>query len=693
MKKLLLQDELSECGLVCLAHVSSKLGGNEALNELRRKYPVSNRGLNLREMKDIAADIGLVGRAVSCEVDELADLKTPAILHWNFQHFVVLEKVKRNKYLVFDPAFGTYYPSIKDISSKFTGVALELTPAASFVRRRRPSELSLSSWFKFSREMWTPLGQIIFLSFVLQAYVIATPFYLQTAIDQAALKGDDKILGALAVGFAMFCVFNAGATFLRGVVTTNLTSLLNWDMSLRLFRHLIRLPLPWFQKRRLADVLSRFDAISPVRDILSGSLVSAIVDGTLALVTLAMMLLYDLRLGLIVIAGFMCYIFLRLISIPVTIKLGAAAMMAKIAESGKRIESIRAIQTIKIMGAENERESEWANKFAETIKRDQALSIVNLGFGTLQSLVDGLVKIFLIYLGVKSVMQHQMSIGVLYAFLSYQTQFSSKANALFDQYVKWRNTGIYSYRLADIVLTKQEDGLTGGGMIDRVIEGNVDVRGLYFTYAVQEKYILSNISFSIKKGEFVAIVGPSGTGKSTLLKIICGLYPVAAGEILIDGQSLRSWGTRAVRRSLGVVMQDDELLSGSIAENVAFFDDCIDIDKVWRCLRAAALYDEVNTMPMRAETLVGDLGSTLSGGQKQRMLLARALYREPQILILDEATSSLDAERESSINIALKQLAITRIIVAHRKETIDAADRIIGIDQGVVIFDRLKQTS
>ena len=682
------QTELSECGLICLAIAAEKLGSKVDLAALRRQHQVSSRGLTLKAVKDIAADMGMVGRAVGCDVDELAELKTPAILHWGFQHFVVLDSVRGDRVRIEDPAGGAVSLSLGEVSRKFTGVALELSPAPEFVKRRAPSELSLASWFRILPEMIGPMTQVLLLSLLLQAYVVAIPLYVQLAIDQAALKGDKHILAVLALGFGAFCLFNAGATFLRGIVSARLTSLLNWDMTLRLFRHLIRLPLPWYQRRRLADILSRFDSIGPVRDLVSGSLVTSLVDGLLTLATVIMMLVLAPTLAAIVLAGLAIYIVIRLCALPINMKLGSASISAKIAESGKRIESIRAIQTLKVMGAESERESDWSNKFLETIRADQNLAIANLTFSTLQSLVDGIVRVILVYLGVTAIISGDMSIGVFYAFLSYQAQFSGKAGSLFDQFVKWRTTSIYSHRLAEIVLTPKEAGIDDSGGAQPEIQGAIELRNLSFSYSTHEKYVFSNISLKIAQGEFVAIIGPSGGGKSTLLKVLCGLYSPSFGEVRIDGRPLDSWGPKPIRRALGVVLQDDELLHGTISENVAFFDEKIDLDLVWECLHMAALAGDVLAMPLRAETLIGDMGTSLSGGQKQRLLLARALYRRPRILVLDEATSHLDTQKEKSINDALQKLRITRVIVAHRRETIAAADRVICLDNGAIAFDR-----
>ncbi|ATQ77480.1 ABC transporter ATP-binding protein [Massilia violaceinigra] len=688
------QTETAECGLACLAIAASAFGANIELASLRQKYQISSRGMTLREIKEIAADMNMVGRAVRCEVDQLAELKCPALLHWELKHFVVLDKVKGMTFHIHDPARGRIKLYASEVSRKFSGAALELTEAKGFVKRKEPSPLSLKSWFRFIPEMYGPLIHIMILSLLLQCYILASPFYLQLAIDQAAHKGDKSILTVLAFGFGLLCVFNAGATLLRGIVVTRLTALLNWDMTVRLFRHMIRLPLPWYQRRRLADILSRFDSINEIRELLSGALVAVLVDGILAVATLILMFVLAPVLAWVVLGGFAIFVGLRFCALPLSIRFGMDALIANVEENGKRIESVRAIQTLKVMGAENEREGDWANKFSSTIKCNQNSALADLSFTTLQGMVEGAIRIVLIYLGVVAILDAKMSVGLFYAFLAYQTQFTFKAGALFDQVIRWRMTDMYSHRLADIVLTPKEEGIDAAVAGQPEIIGELEFRSLGFSYGPREPYVFAGVSFSVKCGEYVAIVGPSGAGKSTLLKVLCGLYPASQGEVLVDGRPLSWWGPKSVRRALGVVMQDDELLSGTIADNVAFFDEEVEMQRVWVCLRQAAMMDDVMNMPLRAETMIGDMGSSLSGGQKQRLLLARALYRRPKILVLDEATSHLDVAREGEINAALKALSITRIIVAHRQETIDSADRVIRLENGRVVSDReLKKSS
>jgi ATP-binding cassette, subfamily B, bacterial CvaB/MchF/RaxB len=676
------QTENSECGLVCLAYASSKLGAHLDMADLRRKFPISNRGLTLKQITDIASGMNMLARGIKCEIEELHQLKSPAILHWGLNHFVVLQKVTKTHILIHDPAIGQVRLSLKEAGKHFTGVALELSQSPDFKKRREKSPLSIWAWIRLTPELYSGFTQILLLSLMLQAYVVASPFYMQLAIDQAALKGDHQLLLTLALGFGLFGLFNIGADLLRNFATQQISASLSWDMSLRLFRHMVRLPLGWFQRRRLADTISRFDAINPIRDLISGGLITALIDGLLALTTLIMMFMFAQSLAICVVLGVILYIALRLASLPTSLRLSSEWLTAHIAENGKRIETIKAIQTLKVMSAESEQETQWSNRYADVIKRNLVSTRFNISVGAINHGFETVITTLVIFFGAKAIIDNQMTVGVLYAFMAYKGQFTSAITNVVEQIIHWKLNDIYSQRLADIVLTPKEDGIDRMDTIEAEIKGNIEIENLAFRYAPFEPFVFHGLNLKIKAGEMIAIIGPSGAGKSSLLKVMCGLYPPTGGEVRIDGRSLAAWGPKVLRRAYGVVMQDDELLSGTIAENVAFFDEKTDMDRVWQALDAACLKDEVMVMPMKAESFVGDMGGALSGGQKQRLLIARALYRQPRILFLDEATSHLDVSNEGRINESLKQLNITRVIIAHRPDTIRAADRVFDLETG-----------
>lgn len=686
------QAEAAECGLVSLAIVSALFGAPVSLSELRRTHPVSPRGLTLKQVIDIGGAIQLSGRAVRCDLKELPKLSTPAILHWGLNHFVVLQGLKGARAVIVDPATGRRTVDERELSAKFTGVAVEFSPTPLFEKRPAISPLKVSSLIQFTPKLKAGLTQVLILSLLLQAYVVISPFYMQLAIDEAAMKGDLDLLLTLALGFGIFATFNAVAEGFRSVALQAVSSLVSWQMTRRLFHQMVRLPLPWFQRRKLADVLTRFDSLNPIKDAISNGFIGGLIDGLLGVSTFVMMVIFAPVLGVMALLQFLLLLTIKLISVPVAMRYGIRALSASISEQGKRIETLRAIQTIKLMAGEADRESDWSNKLADTLKARQENALIGTVFAGARSLIDALFLVGSIYLGARNIIAGHMTVGVFYAFVSYRAQFLSRSENLLDQMVSWKLTDMHTHRLADIALQPREPGIEKLTAADEEIVGKVELRGVGFRYAPQDPAIFSNLNLTIEPGEFVAIVGPSGTGKSSLLKVMCGLYPASTGSVFFDDIPLEHWGPRAVRRSLGVVMQDDELLSGSIADNVAFFDESLDIARVRTCLDIAAMTKDIAAMPMKESTLVGDMGASLSGGQKQRILIARALYKQPRIMVLDEATSHLDVQTEHAIGNAIQALNITRIIVAHRPETIASADRVVVIDGGRIVRDVRKQS-
>ena len=678
-----MQSEATECGLACLGMAAQMMGSNIDLAWLRQRHPSSMRGMSLRQISDVAGAIGMTARAVRCDVDELRHLHAPAILHWGLHHFVVLDKVLRRGIRVFDPTRGYIKVSEGDLSRRFTGVALELATSPAFQRKVERPPFTPLALIRWSPELKGGLVQALFLSLLLQIYVAVSPLYMQTAIDNGALRGDTELLTSLAVGFVLFALFNAVAQGLRGIILQRLTALLSWDMSRRLFHHMIRLPLPWFEKRKLADTMARFQSIEPIKNLIATGLIGSVLDGMLSISTIVLMFVYSVPLALLAIGGFGVYLVIRVVTVPLTLRYSAQAFQASIAEQGKRLETLRAIQTIKVMSGETQREGAWANRQASLIEATQASGLATSALSAVQQLLETAVTILIVLIGARAVVAGQFTVGALYAFIAYRTQFVARATSLLDQMVSWRMLEVYNTRLADVVLTAPEPGVEATTTMLPVVKGAVELTNATFRYAASDQCVFQNVNMVVAPGESVAIVGASGCGKSTLVKAICGLYPLTLGEVKIDGLPLSIWGPRAIRGAVGAVLQNDELLPGSVLENVSFFDEDIDVERVWECLRNAAVDEEIRRLPMAEHSYVGDLGSALSGGQKQRLLLARALYKQPSILLLDEATSHLDVEKERRINAYLSNLAVTRIIVAHRPDTIAAADRVFVLQNGL----------
>ncbi|MAJ09222.1 MAG: hypothetical protein CMK04_10245 [Ponticaulis sp.] len=680
---LLRQAEAAECGLACVGMIAGYHGFQVDLPTLRRDFPISLKGATLADVIQIAAGMNFGSRALRCELSELKNLRTPAILHWKMSHFVVLKKATSRRVEIFDPALGRQSFQMEDISDQFTGVALELTPTSNFVKKRERNPIRLTSLVRLSGESWKALGQGVLLSLFLQIFVLLTPYYMQLVIDDAILKGNLNFLTAIATGFGVLALFEMLTGVLRGLVFQFLSNVVAFDMEASLLHHMVRLPLSYFHRRHTGDIQQRFQSLLPIRDFVVNGAIAALLDGVLAIFIGVILFMYDFYLGLTVLAVVILYALARLSFLEISKKLAGNLLVAEAKENTKFLETLRAMQTIKVSGAEVERENLWRNLAAETLNAQIRVGNVNIGYQALNKFLMAGSNVLIVYLAAQSIFQSEMTIGMLTAIMAYKGQFEGRLTTLLDQWVAFKLLDVHLERVSDIGLTEQEQHLKTQGM-NKPLDGKIEVRKLMFRYAPHEKEVLRNINLKIEPGEFVAICGPSGSGKSTLMRLLVGLYQPSYGEVLFDGYPVSSWGLSNLRRQIGVVMQDDTLLAGSIEENISLFDDRPDHDTIRWAAKLAQIDEDIQNMPMGYKSLVGDMGSSLSGGQQQRVMIARALYRRPKLLVMDESTSALDITREQNLNQALKELTMTRIVAAHRPETLRAADRVVVLEGGTL---------
>jgi ATP-binding cassette subfamily B protein RaxB len=676
------QAAASECGLACLAMIASYYGRQSDLNTLRREYPVSLKGATLAMVMETATKLGLAGRPLRLEIEHLRNLRAPAILHWDMNHFVVLRQVSRSGLVIHDPAVGTRRHSFTEVSKHFTGVALELTPDATFRPQRAEKELSLFHVLGQITGLGPLLVQTLILSLILQLHVLATPFYMQVVVDNAIAKNDHDLLLVLALGFALLLLINTGATLIRARLLTYAQRTLAFQMGSGLFRHLLRLPMSYFEKRHVGDLVSRFTSTEPVRALLAEGLVTALIDGTMALLTAAMMFLYRPALGFVVLAALALYFALRAGFYHLMRRRSLDLIEARSRESTTFIETMRAVQSIKIFTREPERCAVWMNRYAQVVQAEASTSLLKQVFRIANEVIFGLENVLIIYFGAQAALAGDMTVGMLFAFISYKQQLVDKAARLIERAIEFRMLDLHLERLADVAGAEPEQGHFRPVAYQQPIRGDLEVRELCFRYAEGEPFVLRDINLNVQAGDYLAITGPSGCGKTTLLKVILGLLEPSSGEILIDGVPLRILGHQTFRKSIGVVMQDDQLLSGSIADNICFFDESFELEHMMHCAELAGIHEEICRMPMAYNSLIGDMGTSLSGGQKQRILLARALYRRPRLLFMDEGTSHLDIATERQVTAAIKALGLTRLIIAHRPETIASATRRLVLRDG-----------
>jgi ATP-binding cassette subfamily B protein RaxB len=680
-RNVILQSEPAECGLACLAMVASRHGMSLPLRELRRRFPLSLKGASLSRIMGIATQLGLASRALRLEPDELCRLRTPCILHWDLNHFVVLEKANARQATIVDPVAGRRTLQAADLSRHFTGVALELTPAAGFQQEKQSLTVPLRQLTGPVSGMWRALGLVLLLSLALQVFVLLAPFFMQWIVDQVLVAADRDLLVVLGIGFLLSMLLQVGIGALRSWAVVRLSAEMGVQWMASVFGHLLRLPMAYFEKRHLGDVVSRFDSVRTIQRTITTGFVEAVIDGMMALATLAMMLIYSPKLALATLVAVALYLAIRLLAYRPLREGTEQQIVAGARQQSHLFESIRGMQSVKVAGCEPFRQSAYLNLMGETINREVQLARLGIGFSSASQLVFGIERIVVIWIGALLALDSVFSVGMLIAYLAYKDQFSSRVAALIDRGIEFRMLRLHGERLADIVLAEPEPG-EPEAIASTSAEVELEICGLGFRYAEGEHWVLRDCSFRIAPGECVAIVGPSGCGKTTLAKLLLGLLPAGEGTIRIGGREARHAGPAAYRRQVAAVMQDDHLFAGSVADNIAFGDEEPDPARIEHAARLAAVHDEIAAMPMGYHSLIGDMGTTLSGGQKQRVLLARALYREPGLLVLDEATSHLDVAREREVNQAVRALRLTRIIIAHRPETIASVDRVLELRDG-----------
>lgn len=690
IQRIHLQSEAAECGLACLATIAGHHGLRTDLRDLRRRFSVSLKGVTLAQLMRHAAQLQLGTRALRCEPHELDQLQLPCVLHWNLDHFVVLERVNRRGVSIVDPASGRRQVAHPAVSSQFTGVALELAPMATFVAADTRRRVRLSDLSGRIGGLRRALGSILVLAAALEVVALVNPLVTQFVVDGALVSGDRDLLLLSVMGGAGLLAIDFVIRMTRGWIGLRIDQQLAIQWTSNVFSHLLRLPMRFFEQRHLGDITSRFASLASIRGTLTNGAIAAAIDGLMAVATLALMFVYSGLLAGVAIAASLLYGIVRAVAYRPLRAASEERIVLSAQENSYFLESIRAALPLKLYGRVAERVSRWQNLMVDVQNRDVRTRRLSLWFSSVATLITGSEGMLLLYLGGHAVLDRTMSLGMLLAFLAYRTQFADRATKLVDLAVEVRMLGLHAERLAEIALELPEPEALVAFDVERLAP-RIEVRNVWFRYADGERWVLHGVDLVIEAGEALAMVGASGCGKTTLLKLLLGLHEPTEGEIRIGDAGhavpIRQLGASAYRRLVGTVMQDDVLLSGSLADNIACFDPQYALAAVEAAARLAVVHDDIVAMPMGYQTLVGDMGSSLSGGQKQRVLLARALFKQPKILALDEATSHLDVDNERKVNAAIQRLALTRITIAHRPETIASAQRVVVLEQGRIVRD------
>ena len=710
---LILQSEAAECGLACINMIAQFYGDKRDINHLRHTMSVSMRGCTLVDVMNIGKHLGLQCRALKIEIDHLRQLTCPAILHWDMKHFVVLTRVGNSSLTINDPAQGERTLTFSEATKSITGIALEVSLADSFVPVNSAPTLTLKDFFVNAIGLKRNLLTLIALSILLQLFVLASPYYMQTVVDDVLVYSNDALLNALALGFALLLLIEIFTHILRKLLVLSVSMRLQLQLSASVFKHLLSLPLDYFAKRHVGDVVSRFGSLGQIREFLTTGVVTALLDGLLAIITLVIMAVYSIKLTALVVGVMALYVACRLAVLSFMKRLTTERIGLAATEQSHFIESMRGILPIRVYNQEVQRHSHWQNKLVATLNKDISLGKLNIGNDAINKAMFGLENLAVIYVGALLVIDSTMSIGMLLAFIAYKVRFTSAVDGVINSIIEFKMLSVHFTRLGDIVLTKPathslgasaelypqshqrqkrevihnheaSDIETAKAETSRSASISLDsptntkshstallAKNLSFQYSEASEPVFKHINLTVHRGDIIAITGGSGSGKSTLIKCLMGLYAPSEGSV-----SHQQHNAQHEKCKIASVLQEDTLLNGSIADNISCFSETPCLEQIIHAAQLACIHDEIASMPMQYHSLVGDMGSSLSGGQKQRLLLARALYQCPDILFLDEASSHLDMANEEKINRHLKALNITRIMVAHRPQSIAIADTV-----------------
>lgn len=716
---LILQADPAESGLACLAMLVGYHQGDVDYAQIRHTVDISRRGITIDSMVELGLQLMLEAKIVNVAAENLQDLELPCILQWDFNHFVVLDKIESGKFHIYDPAGEVKYVTLEELSRSYRGAVVEVLPLIDFVNAKdRDKREKTNKYYKAvtneaaveekkNRFSWRrligstsgikrSLFQITLLALAMEALALLLPLATQLTFDQVIVTADIDLLMLVVLGMAFLELTRVALNTLRAWSVMILSATLNLQWITNVFSHLVRLPIAWFEKRHIGDVTSRFEAVHAIQGMVTTRSIEVGLDGLMSIGALIILFVYNAKLALIVLGSVLLYFFIRLMWYRTQRRATEENVVLSAQQHTLFLETLRSINTIRLFNGAESRKVRWANRLIAERNAGLRMQRQSIIIESCNWTLFGAERIAILALGALSVIDGAWTVGMFLAFYAYAAQFVERSIGVVDKIIEFKMLSIQVERLSEIVLEPAEQEYPSRIDTDS-LPATFTVDNICFRYDKKDELILNQCSLDIKQGESIAIVGASGCGKSTLLKLMIGAHEPESGRILYGGMDLSQIGTRAYRELIGVVLQDDQLLSGSIAENIAFFADNPDFEHIKHCAQFAAISKEIEVMPLGYHTLVGDMGTWLSGGQKQRLLLARALYKKPKVLFLDEATSHLDVSNEALVNDAVRRLGITTIVIAHRPETIRMANRIFLVENGSAreidksALDELKQ--
>lgn len=681
----LLQLNETECGAACLAMILSYFGRKTRVDECRTLLDVNRDGVTAQAIAREARRYGLTVRAFSVEPAELPQLPLPAIVFWEFNHFVVLERWSPTGVEVVDPALGRRSLTSAEFDAGFTGVVLTFAPGIDFQPRASTPRYS---WVRYFVHVLCGqprlLVQIGMASLFVQLLALASPYATQYLIDQVLPARNLHLLTLLGIGIALLTLMHGLVSLVRALLLIHLQARLDAQLMTGFVDHLLRLPFAFFQGRSSGDLLMRLSSNTHLRETLTGESFSLLLDSVLVLTYLGLLAWQAPSLALLAMGFGLLQALLMISSASYQRQLVAELLAAEAQEQGYLVEALKGMATLKATGAESRAFSTWENLFYRALNATTRKNFVGAIVESSRGLLRALAPLTLLWVGVYGVMNGDLTLGKMLALNSVALLVLSPLSSLVHSAQRLQLTGAHLDRLADVLEAPPEQQ-AGAHPVQARLRGDIELKGVSFRYHADAPDVLRDLSLKIRAGQKVAIVGRSGSGKSTLGRLLLRLYTPTAGEIRYDGISAEGWDVRELRQQFGVVLQEPFLFSGSIRQNITLHAPDVDMERVRTVARLAAIDTEIEAMPMGYETLIAEDGSSISGGQRQRLALARALAPAPSILLLDEATSHLDPLTEAVLDANLNTLNCTRIVIAHRLSTVRNADLIVVLAGGRIV--------
>ncbi len=663
---------IADCGPSCLRSIIAWMTNADAAREVA-SYGFSARGTSLGEMVKVLREHRLDAEAVSATSSSLLRMKRPAIVILDNKHYVILYEFANGFVRLLDPSDGYIKISEKEFSQRYSGSAILVRAPSSSVERPQGNtssdQLTLRSVFGLFDNLFPPAAQIFGLMTIGQMMLLASPLILKMVIDRVLPSGDFELLWYLSALLGALTIFGVFITLIRQRSQLNLSTEAALKITDSAVAKLLSLPLDWFDRRSVGDILSRVQSVGPIQQLITQNLAQTVLDTTFIILVLLLMIWLSPMLAIISIIALSLMIMFRIIFVKFERREEETAIVLRAHEQSLLIESVQGIPTIKASNAEIVRHSVWRETLEKSASANVKVSRIRFWNEAFQGLISGLENVVVIVLATISILRGELTIGVLFAYLAYKAQFISKGVAISGQIAALKMLGLHLERLSEITSVKSVP-LSGFERSRSIAFSDLVLKDISFSYGRGHEPVFERLNFSISKGDWIIITGPTGLGKTTLLKVCLGLLEATDGAIVVDGRSATSDDLRLLRECASFVLQGDYVFSGKIGDVICGFEPKRDLDRMRTAAESAVLLDEIERMPMKFDTEVGEGGSLLSGGQRQRLQIARALYREPELLLLDEASSHLDPETEQNLFANLRKLPISVLAIAHRMETI-----------------------